>query len=74
MEYNNIDKEMDSAVKRKGMEEEIKLVREGDVAAAARSAIIDSSGTSGTSTLETYYSNFIARQLYAQKCLKYRKI
>jgi len=28
---------------------------------------------SGTSTLETYYSNFIARQLYAQKCLKYRK-
>jgi len=24
--------------------------------------------------LETYYSNFIARQLYAQKCLNYRKI
>jgi len=34
-------------------------------------AIIDSSCTSGTSTLDTYYSNFIARQLYAQKCLKY---
>jgi len=29
---------------------------------------------SGTSTLESYYSNFIAWvQLYAQKCLKYRK-
>jgi len=23
--------------------------------------------------LETYYLNFIARQLYAQKCLKYKK-
>jgi len=34
---------------------------------------IDTSGDSGTSTLETYYSNFIARQLCAQKCLKYRK-
>jgi len=30
--------------------------------------------TSDTSTLETCYSNFIARQLYVQKCLKYRKI
>jgi len=29
---------------------------------------------SGTFTLATYYSNFLARQLYAQKCLKYRKI
>jgi len=35
---------------------------------------IDCSCTSGTSTLETYYSNFIARQLYAQKCQKCRKI
>jgi len=34
-------------------------------------AIIDYSCISGTSTLETCYSNFIARQLYAQKCLKY---
>jgi len=32
-------------------------------------AKIDSSCTSGTSTLETFYSNFIARQLYAQKCI-----
>jgi len=24
--------------------------------------------------LDTYYSNFISRQLYAQKCLKYRNI
>jgi len=30
-------------------------------------ACIDTSCYSGTSTLETYYSNFIARQLYAQK-------
>jgi len=37
---------------------------------ARRCAIIDSSCTSGTSTLETYYSIFIARQLYAQKYLK----
>jgi len=37
-------------------------------------AIIDPSCTSGTFMLETYYSNVIARQLYAQKCLKYRKI
>jgi len=37
-------------------------------------AIIDSSCTSGTSTLETHDSNFIARQLYAQKYLKYRTI
>jgi len=37
-------------------------------------AIIDSACDSGTSTLVTYYSNFIARQLYAQKCMKYRKI
>jgi len=28
---------------------------------------------SGTSTHETYYSNFIARPLYTQKCLKYIK-
>jgi len=28
---------------------------------------------SGISMLETYYSNFIARQLNAQKCLKYKK-
>jgi len=41
--------------------------------AAAREACIDTSYDSGTSTLETYYSNFIARQLCAQKCLKYRK-
>jgi len=34
---------------------------------------IDTSCDSGISTLETYYSNFIGRQLYAQKCLKYRK-
>jgi len=39
-----------------------------------RDAIIYSSCTSGTSTLEPYHSNFIARQLYAQNCLKYRKI
>jgi len=39
-----------------------------------RAAKIDSSCTSDTSTLETYYSNFIARQLYTQKCLKYKKI
>jgi len=37
-------------------------------------AIIDSFCTSGTSTLETYYSNLIARQIYAQKCLKYSRI
>jgi len=37
-------------------------------------AIIYSSCTSGTSTLATYYSNFMARHLYAQKCLKYRKM
>jgi len=37
-------------------------------------AIIDSPYTSGTSTLETDYSNFIARQLYAQKWLEYRNI
>jgi len=37
-------------------------------------AILNSFCTSATSTLETYYSNFIARQLYAQKCLKYNKI
>jgi len=36
--------------------------------------IIDSSCTSGTYTPETSYSNFIFRQLYAQKCLKYRRI
>jgi len=35
---------------------------------------MDSSCDSGTSTLETNYSNFIARQLYAQKCRKYRNI
>jgi len=29
---------------------------------------------SGTSTLKTYYLNFIARLFYAQTCLKYRKI
>jgi len=34
---------------------------------------IDTFCDSGTSTLEAYYSNFIAWQLYAQKCLKYRK-
>jgi len=34
---------------------------------------IDKSCDSGTSTLGTYYSNFIARQLYAQKSRKYRK-
>jgi len=39
-----------------------------------RAAIIDSSCTSGTSTLETYYSNCISMLLYAQKCLRYRKI
>jgi len=37
-------------------------------------AIIDSSCIPGTSTLETYYSNFNSRQLYAQKCRKCRKI
>jgi len=37
-------------------------------------ALIDSSCDSGTCMLETYYLNFIARQLYVQKCLKYRKI
>jgi len=38
-----------------------------------RVACIDTPCDSGTSTLETYYLMFIARQLYAQKCLKYRK-
>jgi len=36
-------------------------------------ACIDTSCDSGTSTLQPYYSNFNARQLYTQKCLKYRK-
>jgi len=31
---------------------------------------IDTSCDSGNSTFETYYSNFIAKQLYVQKCLK----
>jgi len=39
----------------------------------ALAAWIDTSCNLGTSTLETYYSNFSARQLYAQKWLKYRK-
>jgi len=34
---------------------------------------IDTSCDSNNSTLETYYSNFIARQLYEQNCLKYGK-
>jgi len=34
---------------------------------------IDTSCDLGTSMLETNYSNFIARQLYAQICLKCRK-
>jgi len=34
---------------------------------------IDTSCDLGTSTLETYYLNFIGRQLDAQKCLKNRK-
>jgi len=38
-----------------------------------RQACIDTSCDSGTSMLETYYSNLIARQLYEQKCMKYRK-
>jgi len=37
-------------------------------------AIIDASCTSGSFTLEIYYSNFIARHLYALKYLMYRKI
>jgi len=37
-----------------------------------RSAIIDTSFISSTSTLET--SNFVAKQLYEPKCLKYRNI
>jgi len=37
-------------------------------------ACIDTSCDSGTSTLETCYSNFIARQLYAQNSPKLRKI
>jgi len=36
---------------------------------AAPAATIDSSYTSGTSTIETYYSKFIAMQLYVQMCL-----
>jgi len=36
-------------------------------------ACIDTSCDSYTSTLATYYSNFIAGQFYPQKCLKYRK-
>jgi len=36
-------------------------------------AFIDTSCDSGTSTLENYYLNFIAWQLYAQKCPKDRK-
>jgi len=37
-------------------------------------AYIDISWDSDTSTLETYYSNFMAMDsTYAQKCLKYRK-
>jgi len=35
--------------------------------------VIDTSCDSGTSRLETYNSNFITSELYAQKCLKYRK-
>jgi len=35
--------------------------------------LIDTSCNSGTSTLPTYYSNFIARQLYTQNYLKCRK-
>jgi len=34
---------------------------------------IDTSCDLGIFTLETYYSNLIASQLYAQKCLKYTK-
>jgi len=34
---------------------------------------IDTSYVLSTSTIETYYSNYIARQLYAQKCLKFTK-
>jgi len=37
------------------------------------SACVDTSCDSDTSTLETYYLNYIALQLYAQTCLKYRK-
>jgi len=37
-------------------------------------ACIDSSWTCSTSTLETYYLNFIARQLYAQNSPYSRKI
>jgi len=37
-------------------------------------AIMHSSCTSDTSTLETYYSDFIARPLCTQNCLKYVKI
>jgi len=33
-----------------------------------RMACIDTSCNLGTSALETYYSNFIGRQLYAEKC------
>jgi len=40
----------------------------------AQGAKIDFSCTSDTSTLETYYSNFIAMLLYVQKCLMYKKI
>jgi len=43
-------------------------------AATQLAAKIDSSCASDTSTLETYYSNFFVRQLYAQKSLKYKKI
>jgi len=38
-----------------------------------RVACIETSCDSSTFTFETYYSNFIARQLYAQKYLKYKK-
>jgi len=42
-----------------------KMVDIGVVADGLQVACIDTSCDSGTSTLETYYSNFIARQLYA---------
>jgi len=47
---------------------------ENSVTESLPSARIDSSWTCGTLTLETYYLNFIARQLYAQNSRNSRKI
>jgi len=47
------------------------LIRHASAAAGRR--VLTTWYDSGTSTLETYHSNFIARQSYVQKYMKYRK-